>query len=136
MLSDGFFDVFSQGLKTVSVGGILTQPEYGSLYLGFRSMEGPISSNIFSGSVNYRMSEKWIATAASAIDFATTGNIGQSISFTRVGESALVRVGFNADVLRRNLGVVFSIEPRFLPVTGLGNVGGVVIPPAGAEGLE
>jgi len=136
MLSDGFFDVFSQGLRTVSVGGILTQPEYGSLYLGFRSMEGPISSNILSGSVNYRMSEKWIATAGSAIDFATTGNIGQSIAFTRVGESALVRVGFNADVLRRNLGVVFSIEPRFLPVTGLGNVGGVIIPPAGAEGLE
>ncbi|MEQ8785893.1 MAG: organic solvent tolerance protein OstA [Pirellulaceae bacterium] len=136
MLSDGFFDVFSQGLKTVSVGGILTQPEYGSLYLGFRSLEGPIASNILSGAVNYRMSEKWIATAGTAVDFASTGNIGQSIAFTRVGESALLRVGFNADVLRRNVGVVFSIEPRFLPVTGLGNVGGVFIPPAGAEGLE
>jgi hypothetical protein len=136
LLSDGFYDVFSQGLRTTSFGGVLTQPEYGNLYVGFRSLEGPISSNILSAFLNYRLSEKWIASAGTAVDFASTGNIGQSIALTRVGESALMRVGFNTDVSRQNVAVVFSIEPRFLPLTGLGNVGGVQIPPAGVEGLE
>jgi hypothetical protein len=136
LLSDGQFDVFSQGQKTVSIGGILTQPEYGNLYLGFRSLEGPISSNILSAFLTYRLSEKWIASAGSMVDFASAGNIGQSVAITRIGESALVRVGFNADVSRQNLGIVFSIEPRFLPLTGLSSVGGVPIPPAGAQGLE
>lgn len=136
MLSDGFVDVFDQGLRTVSVGGLLSRPEVGNVYLGYRSIEGPITSNIVSGSVSYRMSEKWIATAGATVDFGPTGNIGQTVSFTRIGESALIRLGFNVDASRGSLGAVFSVEPRFLPSSRLGRVGGVQIPPAGALGLE
>ncbi len=135
-LSDGYADTFSQGLRTFSVGGIISRPEQGNLYLGFRSLEGPISANILTGSLSYRMSEKWIATAGAMVDLGPTGNIGQSLSFTRIGESLLVRLGINVDASRGSVGAVVAIEPRFLNSSRLGEVGGVQIPPAGALGLE
>ena len=46
ILSDGYADTFSQGLKTISLGARLTRPEVGNLYVGFRSIEGPISANV------------------------------------------------------------------------------------------
>ena len=48
----------------------------------------------------------------------------------------LEKLGFTYDASRDNLGVSFGIEPRFLPTSRLGRVGGVQIPPAGAMGLE
>lgn len=136
ILSDGFFDFFGQGLRTASLGAQMSRPGVGDAYIGMRSIEGPISANILNGSVNYRMSEKWIANAGAAIDFGETGNIGQSIGFTRIGESLLVKVGANYDASRGNFGVAFAIEPRFLPSSSLGRIGGVQIPPSGALGLE
>jgi hypothetical protein len=47
-----------------------------------------------------------------------------------------VRVGFNYDASRNNFGAVIGVEPRFLPSSRLGRVGGVAVPPAGALGLE
>lgn len=135
-LSDGFVDIFDQGLRTVTVGGMYSRPERGSLYLGFRSIEGPITSNVLTASLSYRMTEKWIARATTSFDFGPTGNIGQRVSLIRIGESALVRVGFNLDEGRDSIGVVLAIEPRFLPQSRLGRVGGVQVPPAGARGLE
>jgi lipopolysaccharide export system protein LptA len=135
-LSDGFYDFFDQGLRQVTIGSLLSRPEYGSLYLGFRSTEGPISANVFNAAISYRMSEKWIGTAGTSVDFSSSGNIGQNIALTRIGESFLVRVGFIVDNSRNNVGLQFTIEPRFLPGSRLGRVGGVQIPPAGAMGLE
>ena len=82
------------------------------------------------------MSEKWIATGGATFDLGPTGNIGQNFAFTRVGESFLLKIGFNFDASRDNLGFTFGLEPRFLPSGRLGRVGGVQIPPAGAMGLE
>ncbi|MCH7725147.1 MAG: hypothetical protein IH991_01510 [Planctomycetes bacterium] len=135
-LSDGFFDFFNQGLRTVSIGSQLSRPEIGYLYVGFRTIEGPISSNVLSAALTYRMSEKWIATAGTSYDFSSTGNIGQSLAFTRIGESFLIRVGINSDISRGNVGAVLGIEPRFFPNNRLGMVAGVRVPPAGARGLE
>jgi hypothetical protein len=136
LLSDGFYDVFDDGLQQTTVGGILNRPEFGSVYLGFRSTEGPIHSNVLAGSLSYRMSEKWIATAGASWDLGPTGNIGQNIAVTRIGESFLIRLGVNFDASRDNFGVAFMLEPRFLSSSRLGRVGGVQIPPAGAMGLE
>lgn len=135
LLSDGFADVFSDGLRTFSLGGMISRPFRGNFYLGFRSIEGPISSNIISAALNYRMSEKWIMNAGGAIDLGATGNIGEKISFTRIGESVLVRIGLNVDHSRDNVGIAFAIEPRFLPGS-LGRAGGVPIPPVGAFGVD
>lgn len=136
LLSDGFADLFGDGLRTFSLGGVITRPSKGSVYLGVRSIEGPISSNIVTGSLSYRMSEKWILTGSASVDFGATGNIGQTFGLTRIGESTLVRVGFNIDESRGNVGANFQIEPRFLSSRRLGYIGGVQIPPAGAYGLE
>lgn len=136
LLSDGFFDGFDQGLRQVTVGAQISRPEHGSLYLGFRSTEGPISSELITGALSYRMSEKWIATAGATWDFSSAGNIGQYLALTRIGESFLVKLGFHFDASRNNFGGTVAIEPRFLPSNRLGRVGGVSVPPAGALGLE
>jgi hypothetical protein len=136
LLSDGFYDVFSDGLQQTTFGALISRPEYGNVYAGIRSTEGPISSTLLTGSLSYRMSEKWIATAGASWDLGPTGNIGQSVALTRIGESFLVKMGFNFDASRDNLGLSFLIEPRFLPNSRLGRIGGVQLPPAGALGLE
>jgi hypothetical protein len=87
-------------------------------------------------SINYRMNEKWIAVGGTSIDLGKTGNIGQSIGLTRIGESFLIRVGATVDSGRDNISYNFNIEPRFFPTRGLGTVAGQAIPPAGLYGLE
>jgi hypothetical protein len=70
------------------------------------------------------------------LDFKSSNVFGNQFSLTRVGESFLVRLGFNYDASRNNFGATIGIEPRFLPSNRLGRVGGVTVPPAGALGLE
>jgi hypothetical protein len=136
LLSDGYADVFSQGLKTVSAGASMSRPGGGDIYIGMLSIEGPISASILNGYVNYRLNEKWIVSGGAAFDFARTGTIGQTASLTRVGESALIRLGMNVDSGRDNVSFNFSIEPRFLPTRRLGLIGGEMISPAGLFGVE
>ncbi len=136
ILSDGFADTYTDGLRSVSLGGVLSRPDRGRLYVGFRAIDGPITSNVINASLTYRMSEKWMANLGSSVDLADTGNIGQSVSIVRIGESMLLKVGFYVDSGRDNVGIDFSIEPRFLPSSRLDRVAGVKIPPVGAEGLE
>ncbi len=136
LLSDGYFDVFSQGLKAVSAGAMVSRPGRGEAYLGILSLEGPISSNVLNGYVNYQLTEKWIATGGAAWDFGEVGSVGQTLSLTRVGESALVQVGINVDSGRDNVSFTFNISPRFIPIGKLSSVGGQLIPPAGLYGVE
>ena len=136
ILSDGFADTFGDGLKTISGGILLNRPTVGNAYVGVRSITGPVTSNVLLGSYSYRMSEKWITTASTAYDFENTGNIGQTLSFTRIGESMLVTVGANVDHSKNNFGVNFLLEPRFLPNLRVTKTTGIDVPPAGAMGLE
>ncbi|MEM7476077.1 MAG: organic solvent tolerance protein OstA [Planctomycetota bacterium] len=136
LLSDGYFDVFSQGLKVLSAGAQMSRPGRGDVYIGMLSIEGPISANILNGYLNYRMNDKWIATGGAAFDFGDTGSIGQSLALTRIGESALIRVGINVDHGRDNVSFNFNIEPRFLQSGRLGALGGELVPPAGLFGVE
>jgi lipopolysaccharide export system protein LptA len=136
ILSDGFADTFADGLRQMTVGGLISRPEQGSFYLGYRSTDGPFTASVLTSSLNYRMSEKWIATASTNVVLSGSGNVYENISLTRVGESFLIRLGFNYDASRNNLGAVIGFEPRFLPSSQSGRVGGVNIPPAGTLGLE
>lgn len=136
ILSDGAYDFFDQGQKTVSIGGFITRPPRGSLYIGYRLLEGPFKSQVINASYSYLMSPKWISTFGSSVDLGSTGNIGQYMTITRIGESFLVSLGFNIDALKNNTGVNLAVEPRFLPKGRLNNVGGARIPIAGLYGLE
>ena len=136
LLSDGFFDVFPDGLRTVSLGGFLTRPGQLRGYLGIRSIEGPITAQILSSSLEYRLSPKWITRSSSSIDLSDTGNIGQSYEITRVGESFLASLGFFVDHGRDNVGINFSLEPRFLSGSRRSQVAGLPIGPASLLSLE
>ena len=46
LLSDGFYDGFDQGLRQVTAGALMSRPQYGSVYVGYRQTEGPITSEI------------------------------------------------------------------------------------------
>lgn len=136
LISNGIFDFLEDGQNIVTIGGFLNRPPRGNLYLGFRLLEGPVDSKIVSLSYNYWMSPKWVSSFGTSFDLTQAGNIGQRFNITRVGESLLVGLGFNVDSSKNNVGVMFTVEPRFLPKTRLGQVGGVQIPVAGMQGLE
>ncbi|MEM8946191.1 MAG: organic solvent tolerance protein OstA [Planctomycetota bacterium] len=136
IVSDGAADFFGDGLRTVSGGVLLNRPSKGNAYLGLRSINGPIDSNVLLASYNYRFSPKWISSASVAIDFSDAGNIGQTFGLTRIGESLLVSLGINVDEAKDNVGFQFMVEPRFLPKLSLTGRTGIDVPPAGAFGLE
>ncbi|QDV23548.1 LPS-assembly protein LptD [Aureliella helgolandensis] len=136
LLSDGYYDTFADGLKTFSAGAQMSRPGRGDAYIGMLSLEGPISATILNGYTNYRLNEKWILTGGAQFDFGNTGSIGQSLGLTRIGETALVKVGIDVDSGRDNVSFNFNIEPRFLSKRVLGSVGGELIPPAGLYGVE
>lgn len=136
ILSDGYFDFFDDGLRSISLGVQTSRPGLGDVYIGLLSLEGPISSTVLRSNLNYRLNEKWIASASNTYDFGDTGSVGQSLALTRVGESFLVQMGLNVDSGRDNVGFRFGIEPRFWPRPKLGRLGGELIPPPGVEGLE
>ena len=104
--------------------------------MGLLSLEGPISSTVLRSTLDYRLNEKWIATAGTTYDFGRVGNVGQTFAVTRIGESLLLRLGVVVDEGRDNVGVGFAVEPRFWPRPRLGRIGGQLIPPPGVEGLE
>ncbi len=136
LLSDGIFDMFSGGQRFIRIGGVLNQPPQGSLYLGLRSLEGPISANVVTATYSYKMSPKWITTFGSSFDLGSDGNIGQFFSITRLGESMLVRAGFNVDASRGSVGFKLVIEPRFLPKSRLSRFEGAQALPAGTFNPE
>ena len=82
------------------------------------------------------MSPKWSSTFGSTFAARQPGNIGQKFCLTRIGESLLVSLGMNVDASKGNFGATFAIEPRFMPRGRLSQTGGMLIPPAGAFGLE
>lgn len=136
VISDGYFDFFSTGLRSLSAGVRTSRPGLGELYVGLLSLRGPINSTVLRANLDYRLNEKWIASANTAYDFEETGNIGQTIAVTRIGESLLLRLGVNVDEGRDNVGIGFSVEPRFWPSPRIGRLGGGLIPPPGFDGVE
>ncbi|MEM6330154.1 MAG: organic solvent tolerance protein OstA [Planctomycetota bacterium] len=136
IVSDGFADVFDNGLRTISAGVRTNRPTRGNAYLGYRSISGPFNAQLLTATVNYRLGPKWAASGSTVIDFGNAGNIGQAFSLSRIGESIIVTVGVRVDESKDNVGFNFLVEPRFLPRLSLTRRGGIDIPPAGFEYLE
>jgi hypothetical protein len=136
ILSDGYADTFGDALKTASIGVLLNRPRTGNFYLGFRAATGLFEAEVVTATVNYRMTPKWIGSVSSSVDFGPTGNIGQWVGFTRIGESLVTTVGANVDASKGTVGAHFMVEPRFLPNLNITRKTGIEVPPAGAYGLE
>jgi hypothetical protein len=136
ILSDGYADTFGDGLKTASIGLLINRPARGNFYIGFRAADGVFTADVLNATVNYRMTDKWIGSASSSVDFGPAGNIGQTFGFTRIGESLLTTVGGSVDASKGSVGLHFLVEPRFLPKLRTTSKTGIEIAPAGAYGLE
>lgn len=136
LLSDGGFDFFANGQQTVSVGTVLSRPTNGNLYIGYRSLEGPFSSQVLITAASYRLSPKWFGSAALSYDFSGSGTIGNAFSLVRIGESFLTSVNFYYDAYKSNVAATFNIEPRFIPGLARSALRGTTVPPAGMYGLE
>jgi hypothetical protein len=135
IVSDGYFDFFDDAPRYVTIGTFINRPPRGSIYMGFRSLEGPITSNVLAFNYSYRMSPKWISSFGTTYDFHDARNIGQNLMLTRIGESFLMTVGVNVDTSKGNVGANIAIQPRFLQGR-LGPASPVSIPVAGIYGLE
>jgi hypothetical protein len=136
LVSDGAADMFGDGLRTVSGGMILNRPSRGNIYMGYRTMRGPFTADVLTATVNYRMNTKWVGSASAMYDFSEAGNIGQSLTFSRIGESLIVSIGGSYDESKDNVSFNFMIEPRFLPKLMLQRETGIIIPPVGVGGPE
>ncbi|MCA9102878.1 MAG: LPS-assembly protein LptD [Planctomycetales bacterium] len=136
LVSEGIFDFFDDGQAIASVGGFLNRPPRGNVYLGFTSLDGPINAKIVTASFSYWMSPKWISTFGTSVDVAGNGNIGQSFSITRIGESMLVSFGFNVDSSKDSVGVNLAVQPRFLPGLVLGSGTGAAVPQVRNMGFQ
>jgi hypothetical protein len=136
ILSDGAAETFGDGLRTASLGMLLTRPQRGNAYLGFRTFSGLIDSNVITTTVNYRTTPKWILSAGASFEVGGSGNTSQNIAATRIGEALVTTVGANYDESKDNVGFSFLLEPRFLPKLNATRRTGIEIPPAGAFGLE
>jgi hypothetical protein len=135
IVSDGYADFFPDAPKYITIGTFLNRPPRGSLYMGFHSLNGPITSNVIATSYSYRMSPKWISTFGTSFDLHDARNIGQSFTITRIGESFLFVANINVDASKGNIGANFAIQPRFLQGR-LGPPSGMAVPLAGVYGLE
>ncbi|HWB00816.1 MAG TPA: organic solvent tolerance protein OstA, partial [Pirellulales bacterium] len=136
ILSNGMFDFFSGGQKIVTVACTITRPPRGQIYLGMYSLNGPMTSNVISAFYNYRMSPKWISSLGISYDVSGNGLIGNQLALTRIGESFLSSFNFVADPYKNNVGFNFMLEPRIMPRSRLGMVGGSPIGLSGLSGLE
>jgi hypothetical protein len=131
IMASAYFDTFDNAQRIYNVGVLSRRDTRGSLYLGFRSIEGlNLKSQIVTASYSYHHSDKWISTVATAYDIGTQNNLGQSITLTRAGADFLVHAGFNVDATRSNVGFMLSVEPRlFRGTQGLTQLGSLLAPP-------
>ncbi len=111
--SSGLFDFFDDGINMVDIGAVLERPGKGSIFTSLHYLTGSVDNVVLRLGYNYRMSEKWTSTFISTFDISGKGNIGESLSLTRIGESFLFTTGIAYDAPSDNFSVHFALEPRF-----------------------
>lgn len=134
LYTSGMFDFFDGGMKMIDVGTIIDRPGKGSVFASLHWLTGSVENVVMRLGYNYRMSEKWTSTFVSTFDVSGKGNIGEGISFTRVGESFLFTAGVAYDNPSDNFSINFSLEPRF---GKKGNTARLFnIAPPGVDGID
>lgn len=119
-------DSFDNPERLFNVGVMSQRSTRGSVYLGYRKIEGGplLDSQIVTASYSYVMSPKWISSLSAAYDVGEGQSRGESLTLTRVGADFLMHFGLSVDPTKNNYGVGFSIEPRFAPFVGNYGAGG------------
>ncbi len=129
LLTDASWDLFQSAQNIWSVGVLSQRSLRGSVYLGYRQVEAKdyFESQTIIGSYSYQMSPKWISTASYAFDAAVGESRGSSVTISRVGLDWILHFGLGLDFSKGNVGIGFSLEPRFGPpsATNLGYLMGL-----------
>ncbi len=113
VMANSLVDFFNVEQNIWNVGLLSQRSARGSVYLGFRSVQGgPIDSQIVSASYSYAMSPKWVSSLGTAYDVAEGQDRGQSLVISRIGGDFIFHLGANYDRSKDNAGIAFSIEPR------------------------
>lgn len=117
LLADCMWDVFAEAQNIWSVGVLSQRSTRGSVYLAYREVEVGkyLDSQIVTGSYSYQMSPKWISTASYAYDVGESESRGSSLTVSRVGLDWILHMGLGFDFSKDNVGIGFSVEPRFGP---------------------
>ncbi len=136
VFSNGFWDLFDEGLQTMTIGSYINRTQIGNLYVSYTNTIQPFESQLIIASLQYRLSEKWFGGLGTAYDLKENGNLGQNIFLTRIGESSLFTLNFNVDASRDNVGIGINFEPRFFASGQYSKINGESLPPLGAYGLE
>ena len=115
VIANTLYDTFDGGQRVANVGLLSQRSERGSVYLGYRSLNGTqlLDSDIVTASFSYSLSPKWIVTGGAAYDFGENIDRGQSFTISRIGLDWIFHLGANYDRGKDNFGVAFLLEPRF-----------------------
>jgi hypothetical protein len=119
LLAEGIVDLFQNAQENWSLGLLSQRSSRGSLYAGLRQVKAKnyLDSQTVVASYSYQMSPKWISTASFAYDIAVSESRGSSITVSRVGLDWVLHIGLGVDTSKDNVGIAFSLEPRFGPPT-------------------
>ncbi len=117
LLADGTWDFFSNRQNYWNVGVLNQRSTRGSVYVSYQHVQARnfLDSEIITSSYSYQMSPKWISTAAFSFDIGQNESRGSSVTLSRVGLDFVFHMGFGIDTSKDNVGIAFSIEPRFGP---------------------
>ncbi len=117
LLANGMTDLFDDAQNIWSLGILSQRSLRGSVYLAYREVEVGqyLDSQIVTASYSYQMSPKWISTASYAYDVGEGEARGSSMTVSRVGLDWILHMGLGFDISKDNVGVGFSLEPRFGP---------------------
>ncbi|MBI1248420.1 hypothetical protein GC197_11360 [bacterium] len=136
VFSNGFWDLFDNGLQTMTIGSYINRTQVGNLYVSYTNTIQPFRSKLLVASLQYRLSEKWFGGLGTSYDLVQDRNLGQNIFLTRIGESSLFTLNFNINNSRNNVGIGINFEPRFFATGQYSKINGEPLPPLGAQGLE
>lgn len=115
VIANTLVDSFQGGQRISNLGLLSQRSRRGSVYVGFRSINGTgqLDSDILTASYSYAMGPKWVMTAGTAYDFGERRDRGQSFTVSRIGLDWIFHFGANYDRSKDNMGVALMFEPRF-----------------------
>jgi hypothetical protein len=112
LFSNGWMEPESGGPRVFNVGGLINRPDGTSLSLAYRQID-PLESKAVVGSVAYRFSQKYSASATTIWDFGVNQQT-YGLGLTRTGTDLTMTVGLTYNSVLSNLGVQFIIVPNLL----------------------
>jgi hypothetical protein len=111
VISNGWFDPYSQGARYYTVGAYLDRPDRTNFYFGYRQTD-PLNSKLVSATFGYQMSKRYYMNVGVSYDFGIQAALSNTLSLTRTGSDLTVTLGFTYNALQNNFGMQFLVIPN------------------------